>query len=70
MAIQMKAKETQHTIGSFFTPIFFAVYLKQKNKYDLTNCLVSYAKEFYISVTAGAFVTIPLASIEENADGM
>ena len=65
----MKAKKPTHN-WQLFTPIFFAIYLKSKNKYELTNYLVSYAKEFYISMTAGAFVTIPMVSIEENADGI
>ena len=53
-----------------FTPIFFAIYLKSNNNYRHTKCPVSYAKEYFISVTAGAIETIPLASIEENADEM
>ena len=53
-----------------FTPIFSPFISNQITTIDLLNAPFLFAKEYFISVTAGEIETIPLASIEENADEM
>ena len=50
-------RKTNIQLAAFYTYLF-AIYLKSNNKNEVTKCLVSFAKECYISVTAGAFITL------------